>query len=339
MRTFPAPERGYMELGRWNGLSFGLNVGCIMGNLIRNSRHWMYGVEILCMLRGEHTLWVDGTEYRMRPGDVLTIDRFRSHEIYDGVTGGLQLVFNFDEALVRRTGNVEFCLNTVGPGALARDAPDVLCVRMAIARMTRLIHQTLGFGRPALAAGGQVPDAAWYEARIYLNQILMCLCRHEQPSPTPERDNPSLLASCIRDIHQNYSQSLSIAKMAEKYGYSESSLYRLFRQNLGVSFLEYLNSVRLNIACGMLLKNEHTVMEIADACGFSSYGNFYRIFREKVGVSPKTYQEQRDTLEDGGWIASRVDDPLYRYNQFESYMPSTDAQWDALIELAEHCGD
>lgn len=338
MRTFPAPERGYMELGRWNGLSFGLNVGCIMGNLIRNSRHWMYGVEILCMLRGEHTLWVDGTEYQMRPGDVLTIDRFRSHEIYDGVTGGLQLVFNFDEALVRRTGNVEFCLNTVGPGALARDAPDVLCVRMAIARMTRLIYQTLGFGRPALTAGGQVPDAAWYEARIYLNQILMCLCRHEQPSPTPERDNPSLLASCIRDIHQNYSQSLSIAKMAEKYGYSESSLYRLFRQNLGVSFLEYLNSVRLNIACGMLLKNEHTVMEIADACGFSSYGNFYRIFREKVGVSPKTYQEQRDTLEDGGWIASRVDDPLYRYNQFESYMPSTDAQWDALIELAEHCG-
>ena len=85
------------------------------------------------MLRGSHTVWVEGEEYRLEAGDVLTIDTFCSHEIYGGAPGGLQLIFSFDETMLRRTGDVTLDLSTVGEHALPRDHPDVCAMRQAVA--------------------------------------------------------------------------------------------------------------------------------------------------------------------------------------------------------------
>jgi len=333
MKQIPQPDRGYMEFGRWFGSVFGLNFGCLCGNVIRNSRHWMYGPEIICMLRGAHTVWVDGVEHRLEAGDVLTIDSFRSHEIYDGTPGGLQMILNFDETLLRRSGDVRLDLSTVGPNALPKDHPDVVALRETVFELCRLCSDPVHTFK---AFGAQVTDAEWFEVREYLYKLVKLLSRHQHPANGAMPESPMLLANCIREIHERYQEPLTIANLAEKYGYSSSSLYRLFRQSLGVSFLDYLTSVRLNIACGMLMKNEHTVMEVSDLCGFSSYSNFYRIFKERMGTSPTAYQEG-SIPENSQWWTDSDNNPLYQYNQFQAYPVQNTEDWNDLDEMVRKC--
>ncbi len=332
MKKSPMPDRGYLEVGRWFGAMFGLNFGCLTGNVIRNSRHWMYGPEIMVMLRGSHTLWVDGVEHRLEAGDVLTIDSFQSHEIYDGAPGGLQLIFNFDESLLRRTGDVRLALSTVGEHALPRDHPDVCALRETLLELTKLTEQQLKTGK----AGTVIGDDAWFEVRALFYRSLMLLSRHQVAVEHPLPESPMLLANCVRAIHQRYREPLTIGDLAARFNYSESSLYRLFRQSLGISFLEYLTSVRLNVACGMLMKREKSVMEIADLCGFSTYGNFYRIFKERMGTTPTAYQE--DTAPDRSmwWTPSDMN-PLYRYNQFQPFPVLKNDCWESMTELVQKC--
>ena len=326
-------DRGYMEFGRWSGACYGLNVGCVMGNIIRNSRHWMYGPEIVIMLRGSHTVWVDGAEHRLEAGDVLTIDTFESHEIYDGVPDGLQMIFNFDEALLRRTGNVRLALSTVGENALPKDHPDVCALREAVACMGRMIYS-----RFCVSPSERTPvsDAEWFQARCCLDRILMLLSRHQVPAKSPPLDSPMLLANCIREVHEHYSEPLTLSMLAERFNYSESSLYRLFRQSLNASFLGYLTSVRLNIACGMLMKNEHTVMEVSDLCGFSTYSNFYRVFKQRMGMSPTEYKEKSTGGASVLWTNSE-NNILYRYNQFQSFPVLKEDTLEGLHEAVKHC--
>ena len=173
-----------------------------------------------------------------------------------------------------------------------------------------------------------VSDAEWFDAHSLMYRILTLLSRHQVPRIQLSPDNPMLLVNCIREIHEHYSQPLTLAMLAEKFSYSESSLYRIFSQKLGTTFLDYLTGVRLNIACGMLQKNEHTVAEIADLCGFPSYNTFYRIFRQRVGAAPREYRENSAHLHTTPWSAS--EHPFYRYNEFEAFpvLPT-----DSLAEL------
>lgn len=325
MKQIPAPDRGYMEFGRWIGAMYGLNFGCIVGNVIRNSRHWMYGPEVICMLRGGHTVWVDGVEHRLEAGDVLCIDSFQSHEIYDGAPGGLQMIFNFEETLLRRSDGLRLGLSTVGEHALPRDHPDVCALRESICELIKL-------SSTGLRNKGKISDEEWFEVRTLFYRALTLLSRHRHPAAEPMPGSPMLLANCIREIHQRYQEPLSIADLAGQFGYSASSLYRLFRQSLGVSFLDYLTSVRLNIACGMLMKHEHTVMEIADLCGFSTYSNFYRVFRERMGLTPTAYQA--GAVPDSSLLWTTFDqNPLYHYNQFQPFPVLESDQWEKLSDF------
>ena len=66
---------------------------------------------------------------------------------------------------------------------------------------------------------------------------------------------------------------------------------RLFRTQIGTTFHEYLNGVRLQHAAQALREQpEKTVMEIALDCGFQNATYFNRVFREKYGVCPTEWR-------------------------------------------------
>lgn len=332
MRGSPVPDRGYLEFGRWFGAIFGLNFGFILGNVIHNTRHWMYGPEVIVMLRGAQTVQVDGVEYRLEAGDVLTIDSFQAHEIYDGTPGGLQMILNFEESLLRRTGDVRLALSTVGEHALPRDHPDICDFRENLCELAQLVMQQNQNDRIT----AEVSDESWAAVRAYFYRLMMLLSRHQIHMEHSLPESPMLLADCVQMIHQRYREPLTIGDLAASFNYSESSLYRLFRRSLGISFLEYLTSVRLNVACGMLMKREKSVMEIADLCGFSSYGNFYRVFRERMGTSPVKYREESVQAQTQWWTPSDMN-PLYHYNQFQMFPVCETDNWNTVKELVRTC--
>ena len=90
----------------------------------------------------------------------------------------------------------------------------------------------------------------------------------------------------LRYIIDHYYEPLTVQSMADLVGLSAVYFGNFFQQETGMSFRQYLTSIRLNHADDMLNCGEYNVNEVSDACGFSDIFYFSKVFKESRGVPP-----------------------------------------------------
>lgn len=100
------------------------------------------------------------------------------------------------------------------------------------------------------------------------------------------------LSKALSIIHQSFNQNVSISDIAKEGGISERYLRKLFSTKMGVSALEYLNSIKINKAKELLTNTDHSVKEVAFQVGFNSTDHFARVFKQFVGTSPRRFQSE-----------------------------------------------
>lgn len=83
--------------------------------------------------------------------------------------------------------------------------------------------------------------------------------------------------------------ALSAKDIAKAADISESYLYQLFREEIGMSPKEYILKCRLQSACALLKTRYYKVYEVAEKCGFPDSKYFETVFKRKMGVSPGKY--------------------------------------------------
>ncbi len=105
----------------------------------------------------------------------------------------------------------------------------------------------------------------------------------------PEAAHPQL-AEALRYIRSHYAEELSMLRLSEICGLSQSYLCRLFRRETGRTPGEYLLAVRLENARRLLREGELNVSQVALRTGFNSTAYFDRRFRLDAGMSPSEYQ-------------------------------------------------
>ena len=94
------------------------------------------------------------------------------------------------------------------------------------------------------------------------------------------------IKTVLRFMATHYMEALTVQKMAELVNLSDMYFGSLFKQETGLTFRQYLTSIRMNRAEDMLYSGEYKISEIADACGFSDVFYFSRIFKENRGFAP-----------------------------------------------------
>lgn len=104
--------------------------------------------------------------------------------------------------------------------------------------------------------------------------------------------NITIQKQMVLFIHKNYAQKLQIEDIAEAGNVCRTKCCQIFKKYFHSSPIEYLNTYRLEKACGLLAKSNDsgTITEIALACGFNSSSYFAEIFRKKKGCSPREYK-------------------------------------------------
>lgn len=95
-----------------------------------------------------------------------------------------------------------------------------------------------------------------------------------------------------RFIEENYNQDLTLKKVAGNFNYNTSYFSRYYKQFMGITFIEYLRSVRLNKAYSLLRDTDLTILSISIECGFGNVKSFYLAFKDQYGLSPKQYRQQ-----------------------------------------------
>lgn len=66
---------------------------------------------------------------------------------------------------------------------------------------------------------------------------------------------------------------------------SESHFYRVFKNELGISPVEFINNERIKLAVSLLQDPKRTIKEVFMECGFESRSYFNRVFKRKKNVS------------------------------------------------------
>jgi AraC family carnitine catabolism transcriptional activator len=107
-----------------------------------------------------------------------------------------------------------------------------------------------------------------------------------EPAPlTPAFNGSALLSRVVATMEENIEESPSIPKIAALCGLSERALYRVFRDQFGVTPKKFYLSLRLERARDLLMQSEMSVSEIASATGFNSLSRFSQAFRKFYGES------------------------------------------------------
>ncbi len=310
-------QTGYYEIIRHTVGDAGLPFRVILGNVQFNRLHWHDSLEIFCCIHGNVHIKTGHTELSLGEEDLMTIGCGVVHEISEGTPNGLQLIFSVEPSLLRLSPTEEYALSTVGENALPKEHTDIQAVRTSIARMACLLYfpedrkpppvfpvfqntkkpeETSLFKQNDLPEKGGFSDERWYGLHRELYQILLCLSRYKRQAATSARPKKTYerFIQCVELLHQTYDKPISAAFFANKLGFSEPTVYRLFQQHMGVSFNEYLNSVRISAACCLIAESDQSITEIASQCGYNSLSNFYRAFHQLVGCSPREYRQNRN---------------------------------------------
>lgn len=97
------------------------------------------------------------------------------------------------------------------------------------------------------------------------------------------------LKAMLQYIQQHYADELSVAEAADFCHVSPSYFMHFFKENTGMTFVQYLNDYRLRQAARMLEKEDCSIMEAALSCGFNNLSYFHKRFREYYGMTPKEF--------------------------------------------------
>lgn len=103
-------------------------------------------------------------------------------------------------------------------------------------------------------------------------------------------DKDRIVLKVLEIIDREYATDLSLGKIAERVYLSPAYISRIFKKSQKVSFIKYLNNVRLEKAAELLKVNNYTTKEISRTVGFRDVSYFCLCFKNKYGMSTAQYR-------------------------------------------------
>lgn len=101
-----------------------------------------------------------------------------------------------------------------------------------------------------------------------------------------------IIRQMVSFVEAHFSERFVFQDVANELGYSATLLQSHFKKYMNTTFNDYVNRYRIQRATDYLKEKELKLYEIAEACGFSDYKYFNKVFKKYVSVSPKDFMEK-----------------------------------------------
>jgi len=131
---------------------------------------------------------------------------------------------------------------------------------------------------------------ARFLATAHFMRIFGWVARAYTRLPAERRRPLDQISRLLGHLEQHCAEPLTVEDLAKIARMSPTSLFRLFRQHVGRSPVDYLIRLRIGRAAEMLRRETARISEISEAAGFSDSNYFSRQFHRVMGVSPRAYR-------------------------------------------------
>ncbi len=103
----------------------------------------------------------------------------------------------------------------------------------------------------------------------------------------------SIIKFVLQYIEENYQKDLSLTDIASMVYVTPNYLSRIFKEEMNINFVDWLNQLRIEKAKALLLETGLKTYEVADKVGYRDYKYFSYIFKKITGYTPKEFKETR----------------------------------------------
>ncbi len=101
----------------------------------------------------------------------------------------------------------------------------------------------------------------------------------------------------VNRIHEflmkNYQGDIDLKEIAEVAHMAPASVCRFFKNSTGMTIFEYLNKIKINYSCQLLLNTDLNILDISYDCGFNNLSHFNKQFRKFIGSTPSQFRKLR----------------------------------------------
>ncbi len=129
------------------------------------------------------------------------------------------------------------------------------------------------------------------ELRKWFLDKLVEICQKIENNKSDKSE--SLIEKAESYIKANYMKDVSLDDISRYCNISSYYFSKLFKQETGENYVEYLSRIRIENAKKMINEGEKSMKEICYSVGFSDPNYFSRAFKKYVGVTPTEYKERR----------------------------------------------
>lgn len=131
-------------------------------------------------------------------------------------------------------------------------------------------------------------------ADLSLKELLIRLVQSQHLKQVGEEaydnQNYSRYHFMLNFIREHLTEKMAMDTLSRKAYMSRNEFFKWFREQFGISPLEYINRERIKMAKQLLSEKRNSVSEIGYQCGFSDVNYFVRLFKKEEGITPGAYK-------------------------------------------------
>lgn len=224
------------------------------GTIHDTSLHWHHALELVLMLSGGVIYTVDGASHKTNAGELHIINSQHIHQAVnanpsDPITAlVIQITDSFLERIAPSREQRHFAIEK------GSDAE-------------RSIRDDLYAISEAIREGKQFHNLLVRSCLLHIVYVLLKDCRTESRPQTKE----SMYSKApIQYVSSHYMDKISLDQVAAATGLQKNYFCRCFRKETGITFMQYLNQIRLNVAPSLLYEGNIRMIDCALQAGFAS---------------------------------------------------------------------
>lgn len=270
-----------------NGLPFSFH---IQDTSVRGScaqPHIQEYLEILYCHAGAHRVMLNGVVSQFNAGDLMVINPHVIHSVYSlGGPDNCYTVLKFDPNLVCSLSGFAAEQSYLLPFRSSGTPNQTLF------SARELEHTDIPVICSEIKREFENKEYGYELAlKIQAERLLLWVLRRwKETAPLPVGKQSQKLNGILDYLWKHYDQKLQGTQVAAMFYISYSHLSCLIRSATGMSFVKYLNYIRMTQAKKLLITTDRSVTEIALDTGFSSSSYFIEQFREAEGMSPGKFR-------------------------------------------------
>lgn len=249
------------------------------GNM-RFLAHWHNEIELIYVRRGKIEISVNGTVYIMGEGDLLVCDSRSVHysDTYD--TDNFLEFLLFDPRIIF-SDNISRHANILFKAAdMKEKGLDSKFEGMLRTIKDELEERNIYYKKVVRAAITEF----WYNIIRFFPE------RYENEQDLKQKS----LKKLLEYIGKNFNQDIELKFAAEKVGLTPNYFSFYFKKNVGINFIDYLQTLRIDEAIRRLQKENTKIIDIALDTGFKNVRNFNRVFKRLTGLTPNEFRKNNN---------------------------------------------